>query len=218
MTARVSSGLANGAAPVRMARAKSVYRSTARFGSTGTVSSTNLIASLGYLRPALARRLFSRLGGSFFGSNQRRWNVSPSSWIAPHVLEVRHETQGLMDGQDAPAAPGRADDDRRLAAVERHGLFQNDVQSPPQRRQRHRLVKMRGRGDDDGIELGLLQHLRVVGEGAAFQLALRLRAPVGLGVGDGHEPKIGVPGQRDRVRAPADPAEARRGDAQRFLT
>jgi hypothetical protein len=95
----------------------------------------------------------------------------------PHGLDVVGAGALLAaDRADALRSPGLVDHDAALAQHQRQRLLDVDVLAGPQRRHRHQGVPVVGRGDDDGVDVLVVEHLSEVVQGDHRGVRARARA------------------------------------------
>jgi hypothetical protein len=110
-----------------------------------------------------------------------------------HALRCGQEALVHADAQYLADARGLLDDGSRFDGVGGERFFDEDVLAGSQRRERKRCVERVGRGDEDGIDVGIVEQRLIVGEGAhAVQAAGKLGQALGVRIADGHDAGVGV--------------------------
>src|SRR5690606_23164322 len=124
-----------------------------------------------------------------------------------HLLHKRHVPHVVPEVQPRPGGGGGGEDAVAPGDRDRHGLFEVDGDASLQRRDRLLFVQVVGRGDEDGVELRLVEQLAVVGKGAGLGVPageLGQGGRVHVGAGDDLAAPAGAVGVVGEPAATAD--------------
>ena len=119
----------------------------------------------------------------------------------------------MADLDRHPGRPARGNDRQRLRVRRGERLLHEDRHTARDRRVGQRPVEGRRGGDDDPVELGLGDHHHRIREAHGPGLGRDGRDGLGVGIGDGGQERVGVPGDDAHVVA-AHGAQADEADAE----